>query len=607
MADKNMSNFLATDKVPDTIFGIPIVSRREDYTEADIAFFKEHPEAGGYYDMGDGEGEEPDNGPTNGPGVTRGAIDAGEVKHNRSAILGRAVKSADGTIYKTANDAFKAKFAEISHPGAAAEFRRSALDALDRDAKAPWLRAEYKRIASEETGPIVKKSGGDVGRFVDLTNKGIEKIDGNNLYRMLGVSPLMGHSAVPPPAMKGPGVLDRMKEAAGVAKDLVETLASGYADAATLKPEDLSTLSGAADVARKAKTLGISTEGTGTHVNGKFVDAVTGKSRAITEADRREMESFKKEIGLREAAKGGKTRADAKGGNTPSKPSPSGTSGDLKGGKYDTVVPKGREAEYRAWKAKYAPNDSGEDYDLQGAFMEGLAPDPRTGHWPDKYKKPNHPTFSVESKYAIGSDANLAGTWDGETYVPNPNAVRELWNRAVKSTGNLDGMARVFAAMSGESSLSQRGATAEQISNGHLARLIVHANETDRYNGNPANRGRRTTLLGTVKRTSHVLSPKYAWGTGPGANWFDSSKMEPRFDLINSDPVASKTARSLIMNVARFLNGDLKGKDWLPSDAVSYGDGPKGLMPDREEIKPEENRIGPMPRGFRIGRKKGAK
>ena len=51
-----MSNFLATDKVPDTIFGIPIVSRCEDYTEADIAFFKEHPEAGGYYDMGeDGE------------------------------------------------------------------------------------------------------------------------------------------------------------------------------------------------------------------------------------------------------------------------------------------------------------------------------------------------------------------------------------------------------------------------------------------------------------------------------------------------------------------------------------------------------------------------
>ena len=53
-----MSNFLATDKVPDTIFGIPVVSRREDYTEADITFFKEHPEAGGYYDMGEGTPED---------------------------------------------------------------------------------------------------------------------------------------------------------------------------------------------------------------------------------------------------------------------------------------------------------------------------------------------------------------------------------------------------------------------------------------------------------------------------------------------------------------------------------------------------------------------
>lgn len=66
MADRNMSNFLATDKVPDTIFGIPIVSRREDYTKADIAFFREHPEAGGYYDMGEGT---PDDGTVEGAPV----------------------------------------------------------------------------------------------------------------------------------------------------------------------------------------------------------------------------------------------------------------------------------------------------------------------------------------------------------------------------------------------------------------------------------------------------------------------------------------------------------------------------------------------------------
>lgn len=54
----NSRNFLATDKVPDTIFGIPIVAKREDYTEEDIVFFQEHPEAGGYYDMGEGTPED---------------------------------------------------------------------------------------------------------------------------------------------------------------------------------------------------------------------------------------------------------------------------------------------------------------------------------------------------------------------------------------------------------------------------------------------------------------------------------------------------------------------------------------------------------------------
>ena len=68
-----MGNFLATDKVPDTIFGIPVVSRREDYTEKDVAFFREHPEAGGYYDLGGDEGEEPESQGTIGAGKTRGA------------------------------------------------------------------------------------------------------------------------------------------------------------------------------------------------------------------------------------------------------------------------------------------------------------------------------------------------------------------------------------------------------------------------------------------------------------------------------------------------------------------------------------------------------
>ena len=87
MADRNMANFLATDKVPDTIFGIPIVSRREDYTKADIAFFKEHPEAGGYYDMGDEETEPPEPPDNGGPSGTRGAVGATGIPSVLASVL----------------------------------------------------------------------------------------------------------------------------------------------------------------------------------------------------------------------------------------------------------------------------------------------------------------------------------------------------------------------------------------------------------------------------------------------------------------------------------------------------------------------------------------
>lgn len=46
---------LATDDVPDSLFGIPVVHSRGGWTESDISFFRRHPEAAGFYDLGDGE------------------------------------------------------------------------------------------------------------------------------------------------------------------------------------------------------------------------------------------------------------------------------------------------------------------------------------------------------------------------------------------------------------------------------------------------------------------------------------------------------------------------------------------------------------------------
>lgn len=70
-----MGNFLATDDVPDTLFWFKIVADEKDYTEEDRAFFKEHPEAGGYYDLEDGT-DEPDEAEE--PGETQGASKGGD-------------------------------------------------------------------------------------------------------------------------------------------------------------------------------------------------------------------------------------------------------------------------------------------------------------------------------------------------------------------------------------------------------------------------------------------------------------------------------------------------------------------------------------------------
>lgn len=86
-------------------------------------------------------------------------------------------------------------------------------------------------------------------------------------------------------------------------------------------------------------------------------------------------------------------------------------------GKFDTVLKPEEEVEFAKWKKKFAPKDSGEDYDFRGAFKAGLKPDPDTGHWPDTYKKPNHPTFSDQSIYAKEAP-DQAGSWEGENYIP---------------------------------------------------------------------------------------------------------------------------------------------------------------------------------------------
>ncbi len=81
---------------------------------------------------------------------------------------------------------------------------------------------------------------------------------------------------------------------------------------------------------------------------------------------------------------------------------------------FNTQLSPQEETQFATWKQQYAPRDSGQDYDLRGAFKAGLRPD-HTGHWPDTFKKPSHPTFSTGSIYA---PHGKPGVWHGEVYTP---------------------------------------------------------------------------------------------------------------------------------------------------------------------------------------------
>jgi hypothetical protein len=85
-------------------------------------------------------------------------------------------------------------------------------------------------------------------------------------------------------------------------------------------------------------------------------------------------------------------------------------------GPYDTPLTPEQEQQFQLWKQQYAPRDSGMDYDLRGAFLEGVKRDEASGHWTDQFKKPNHPTFSDQSQYS--SREHPGGHWYGDKFVP---------------------------------------------------------------------------------------------------------------------------------------------------------------------------------------------
>ena len=86
---------------------------------------------------------------------------------------------------------------------------------------------------------------------------------------------------------------------------------------------------------------------------------------------------------------------------------------------FDTDIPAERKKDYQTWLNQLPKNlQASSDYDLQGAFLAGSKPE--GGHLTDKFKKPNHMTFSTESQYS-GSGGRVGGRWvqnsDGKTWT----------------------------------------------------------------------------------------------------------------------------------------------------------------------------------------------
>jgi hypothetical protein len=83
---------------------------------------------------------------------------------------------------------------------------------------------------------------------------------------------------------------------------------------------------------------------------------------------------------------------------------------------FNTPLPTAEEERFQGWVGRQSTaagrnleNDL-EDYDLRGWWKQNNGKPLGEGHLTDEFKKPNHPTFSTDSKYS-GTDGFKGGSW----------------------------------------------------------------------------------------------------------------------------------------------------------------------------------------------------
>lgn len=66
-----------------------------------------------------------------------------------------------------------------------------------------------------------------------------------------------------------------------------------------------------------------------------------------------------------------------------------------------------------------------QEYDLEGYYNSLKATPNEMGHLPDTFKKPNHPTFSDQSKYNVPI-IQQGGSWDGNSFTPSEHNLKNM-------------------------------------------------------------------------------------------------------------------------------------------------------------------------------------
>lgn len=134
-------------------------------------------------------------------------------------------------------------------------------------------------------------------------------------------------------------------------------------------------------------------------------------------------------------------------------------------GRYNTALPPQDEAMFQAWATDESKRQGRNvlndlyDYDLRGMWNSGGGFGGENGHAGDMYKKPNHPTFSDQSRYH-GTDGYVGGVWEetpqGMTYTASgsnmysPQELQRYFDRAepdVRLTNSPRGLLDLLALM----------------------------------------------------------------------------------------------------------------------------------------------------------------